>query len=163
MLTGKDRIGPNITVISYEFMTKMSDEIARKNYKIVVADESHYLKNGQAKRTKAVLPVIRKAKRVILLTGTPALSRPAELYTQISSLQPRQFPTWQEFGTRYCDLKQGRWGMEANGATNLGELNCLLQEVMIRRLKADVLTQLPSKRRQQVSIGVEIRPKHAVH
>ncbi len=53
--------------------------------------------------------IVRKAKRAILLTGTPALSRPSELYTQISSLQPKQFPVWQEFAMRYCDGKMGRW------------------------------------------------------
>ncbi|KAI9111354.1 hypothetical protein K1719_017044 [Acacia pycnantha] len=47
---------------------------------VVIADESHFLKNAQAKRTTASLPVIKKAQYAILLSGTPALSRPIELF-----------------------------------------------------------------------------------
>lgn len=38
---------------------------------------------AQAKRTKEVLPIVRAAKRVLLLSGTPALNRPKELYPQV--------------------------------------------------------------------------------
>jgi hypothetical protein len=51
---------------------------------MVIVDESHYLKNTKTKRTKAVLPVLQRAKRVVLLSGTPALSRPNELFTQVT-------------------------------------------------------------------------------
>lgn len=46
------------------------------------------------------------AKRVILLSGTPALSRPAELYTQIIAIKPTFFPQFHAFGLRYCDAKR---------------------------------------------------------
>lgn len=46
------------------------------------------------------------AKRVILLSGTPAMSRPSELYTQILAVKPLLFPRFHEFGLRYCDAKQ---------------------------------------------------------
>ncbi len=49
------------------------------------------------------------------------------------------------------DRKQGHFGVDVSGASNLAELNMVLgHTVMIRRLKRDVLTQLPHKRRQQV-------------
>lgn len=46
------------------------------------------------------------AKRVILLSGTPAMSRPSELYTQILAVRPLLFPRFHDFGLRYCDAKQ---------------------------------------------------------
>lgn len=46
------------------------------------------------------------AKRVILLSGTPAMSRPCELYTQILAVRPSLFPRLHEFGVRYCDARQ---------------------------------------------------------
>lgn len=46
------------------------------------------------------------AKRVILLSGTPAMSRPAELYTQILAVRPTLFPRFHDFGVRYCCAKQ---------------------------------------------------------
>lgn len=46
------------------------------------------------------------AKRVILLSGTPAMSRPSELYTQILAVRPNLFPRFHDFGMRYCDARQ---------------------------------------------------------
>ncbi|KAL4565884.1 hypothetical protein LXL04_029990 [Taraxacum kok-saghyz] len=50
---------------------------------VVIADESHFLKNAQAKRTTASLPILQKARYTMLLSGTPALSRPIELFKQV--------------------------------------------------------------------------------
>ena len=55
------------------------EAITKQNFQVVIVDESHYLKNAKAARTKLVLPIIQAAKRAILLTGTPALARPAEV------------------------------------------------------------------------------------
>jgi SWI/SNF-related matrix-associated actin-dependent regulator 1 of chromatin subfamily A len=118
------------------------------DFKVVIADESHFLKNGQAKRTSACLPVIKKAQYAILLSGTPALSRPIELFKQLEALYPDVYRNIHEYGGRYC--KGGFFGTY-QGASNHDELHNLMKAtVMIRRLKKDVLTELPSKRRQQV-------------
>ncbi|MED6140779.1 hypothetical protein PIB30_096802 [Stylosanthes scabra] len=58
---------------------------------VVIVYESHYLKNALAKRTTATLPVIKKAQYAILLSGTPALSRPLELFKQLEALYPDVF------------------------------------------------------------------------
>ena len=50
--------------------------------------------------------LLQAATRVILLSGTPALSRPLELYTQICAIQPGLFPTFHQFGIRYCAGQQ---------------------------------------------------------
>ncbi|XP_077686023.1 SWI/SNF-related matrix-associated actin-dependent regulator of chromatin subfamily A-like protein 1 isoform X4 [Eretmochelys imbricata] len=96
------------------------------------------------------------AKRVILLSGTPAVSRPAELYTQIAAVRPTFFPQFHSFGLRYCDAKKMPWGWDYSRSSNLGELKLLLEEsVMIRRLKSDVLSQLPAKQRKMVVVAPE--------
>ena len=46
--------------------------------------------------------LLQKAMRAILLSGTPALSRPCELYSQVSAIRPRLFPNFKDFGIRYC-------------------------------------------------------------
>ena len=51
-------------------------------------------------------PFSQAATRVILLSGTPALSRPLELYTQICAIEPGLFPTFHQFGIRYCAGQQ---------------------------------------------------------
>ena len=117
----------------------------------MVVDESHYLKSADSKRTKALMPLIKDASRVLLLSGTPALSRPIELFTQLHSMLPDTFRTATAFGKRYCNGFQGAYGWDFTGSSNLEELHWLMAEtVMIRRLKKDVLKELPPKLRQQI-------------
>lgn len=130
----------------------MYQDLAGK-YKLVIVDESHYIKDGAAKRTKAALPILKEARRCLLLTGTPALNRPKEVFTQLSALLPSAKIKMKDFGERYCGGNRfDRYG----GAQNLDELHSMLRgSVMVRRLKADVLSQLPKKRRQQVFLSLD--------
>jgi SWI/SNF-related matrix-associated actin-dependent regulator 1 of chromatin subfamily A len=67
------------------------------------------------------------------LSGTPALARPAELFTQIKILDAKIFPNWTSYAKRYCDGKSGRFGFEAKGAEKLNELAAILHHsIMIR-------------------------------
>ncbi|CAN1128916.1 SWI/SNF-related matrix-associated actin-dependent regulator of chromatin subfamily A-like protein 1 [Linum perenne] len=135
-------------IISYDVVPKLQNTLMASKFKIVIADESHFLKNAQAKRTTASLPVIKNAKYAILLSGTPALSRPIELFKQLEALHPDVYKNVHEYGNRYC--KGGVFGAY-QGASNHEELHNLMKTtVMIRRLKKDVLSELPQKRRQQV-------------
>lgn len=91
---------------------------------------------------------MQSAKRVILLSGTPVLSKPVEAFNFMKILRPDATPSFTDFTQRYCDPKQTRWGMDYSGATHMGELHyILLKSYMIRRLKKDVLDELPDKRR----------------
>lgn len=70
--------------------------------------ESHYLKNDKALRTQALMPVLKSAKRTILLSGTPALSRPMDLYTQLDALRPGTFGSRFDFGAGTPRSDSGR-------------------------------------------------------
>lgn len=139
-------------IISYDAVPKLQNKLMTSEFKVVIADESHFLKNAQAKRTTASLPVIKKAQYAILLSGTPALSRPIELFKQLEALYPDVYKNVHEYGNRYC--KGGIFGVY-QGASNHEELHNLIKAtVMIRRLKKDVLSELPVKRRQQVFLDL---------
>lgn len=139
-------------IISYDLVPKMQSTLMGSDFKVVIADESHFLKNAQAKRTTASLPVIKKAQYAILLSGTPALSRPIELFKQLEALYPDVYKNVHEYGNRYC--KGGMFGLY-QGASNHEELHNLMKATtMIRRLKKDVLSELPVKRRQQVFLDL---------
>ncbi|TXG71515.1 hypothetical protein EZV62_000094 [Acer yangbiense] len=139
-------------VISYDLVPKLQNILMESDFKVVIADESHFLKNAQAKRTTATLPIIKKAKYALLLSGTPALSRPIELFKQLEALYPDVYKNVHEYGNRYC--KGAVFGMY-QGASNHEELhNMIKATVMIRRLKKDVLSELPMKRRQQVFLDL---------
>ncbi len=98
---------------------------------------------------------MQKSKRVILLSGTPLVNYPADLYSQISIIRPDICPHFEEFCDRYCYM-----GGTANGANNTGcylpdELGYILRNsIMIRRLKSEVLTNLPTLTRVSVLIQV---------
>mmetsp|Transcript_40126 Transcript_40126/g.67194 ORF Transcript_40126/g.67194 Transcript_40126/m.67194 type:complete len:423 (-) Transcript_40126:1467-2735(-) len=143
-----------ITIVTYGLLIQKNvvESIKTANFRMVIADESHYLKNSKSKRTLALLPILKRAEHVILLTGTPALARPEELYSQLVALQSKEWGSFNNFAKRYCgaffDKRLRIWN--TSGASNLDELNQRLRKVMIRRLKMKVLTQLPEKRRQRV-------------
>ncbi|KAF3651194.1 hypothetical protein CQW23_29165 [Capsicum baccatum] len=139
-------------IVSYDIVPKLQDQLMASTFKVVIADESHFLKNAQAKRTTASLPLLQKAQYAILLSGTPALSRPIELFKQLEALHPTVYKNVHEYGNRYC--KGGIFGVY-QGASNHEELHSLIKAtVMIRRLKKDVLSELPQKRRQQVFLDL---------
>ena len=153
-----------VTIISYGLLTngKEKEVLARSlltaGFRVAIADEAHYLKSKDAQRTQLVLPVLAAARRCILLTGTPALNRPVELFTLLHTLQPHtpQWTSYKAFTERYCAahlrfVGRGARRLDVSGCSNAGELHdIMISRCMVRRLKADVLTQLPPKRRQRV-------------
>lgn len=150
--SSKDHI-PNdkVVIISYDLLSKKQTDIINRKFRSVIFDESHFLKNYKSARTKASQAIMAGITRIVMLSGTPALSRPIELYTQISALCPKFFNSFNEYGIRYCNGKQMPWGWDFSGSSNMGELQLLLEElVMLRRLKSDVIKQLPAKSRQMI-------------
>lgn len=89
--------GATVLVVSYNLMERNIEQLLRRRFQFVILDESHLLKNAKAKSTRAALDLSRLARRVVLLTGTPALSRPSELYTQLQIIDPKFF-TYMEYG-----------------------------------------------------------------
>jgi len=98
------------------------------------------------------------------LSGTPALSRPVELFSQIQAINPLLYPDLHEYALRYCAAHQSHWGWDYKGNSNLTELNLVLEHaILIRRLKSQVLTQLPPKQRKHVFLAVEAKDAHRLN
>ncbi|KAL2081024.1 hypothetical protein ACEWY4_022877 [Coilia grayii] len=166
-VTGRDRLrGGLVNIVSYDLLSKLEKQKPAEPFNVLIMDESHFLKNMKTARCRAALPLLKAAKRVILLSGTPAMSRPSELYTQILAVRPSLFPRFHDFGARYCNANQHAWGWDYSGSSNLCELRLLLEEsLMLRRLKSDVLSQLPAKQRKVVIVttdGINARTKAAL-
>eukprot|EP00816_Leptocylindrus_hargravesii_P011899 CAMPEP_0196822420 /NCGR_PEP_ID=MMETSP1362-20130617/83434_1 /TAXON_ID=163516 /ORGANISM="Leptocylindrus danicus, Strain CCMP1856" /LENGTH=104 /DNA_ID=CAMNT_0042201969 /DNA_START=29 /DNA_END=339 /DNA_ORIENTATION=- len=98
------------------------------------------------------MPILKGADRLLLLSGTPALARPVELWTQLNCLDEKTFGTYSAYTNKYCDAKHGRFGWDVSGASNLEELHNEVNKVMIRRLKSQVLHELPTKQRSIVPV-----------
>ncbi len=160
----------DIVIANYDILHKWPNKLAFM-WDLLVVDEAHLLKSRDARRTKAVIgyrakksedPALSKsgipAKRKVLMTGTPIQNRPIELWGLISYVDPVNWPAkdFFKFAKRYCGAAQNNFGWDMSGASNLGELQEKLRSTcMIRRLKKDVLKELPPKRRQIVMLPSE--------
>ena len=147
------------TVVNYDLLISKPIFLQLINYKwdVLILDEAHYLKNNRAKRTKAVYypkGLADQADRVWLLTGTPVLNRPIELFSHLKALVPDliapKFFSRHDFATHFCNGYMGEWGWNESGASNEEELAKILSEFMLRRLKKDVLKDLPDKTYQTI-------------
>jgi len=120
------------------------DHLLQITPKIIIADECHKIKNEKAGRTQAFLK-FKNVPHRIGLTGTPIENRVSEFFNILNFIAPQIFPNKWKFQMRYCGPKNNGFGMEFKGSSNEAELHEKLQTVMIRRLKSDVLKELPEK------------------
>lgn len=117
---------------------------------VVIADEAHYVKNRHATRTKRFRELVKNARdqrgRCWLLTGTPLINRPRELWDvlDVAGLADEAFGTFKTF-------KQLVWSSGAKlndrGAKLSTKIGDRLRTVMLRRMKTEVLKDLPPKSR----------------
>lgn len=156
----------DIYIINYEIIDGERgwlDQLIAVGFKSIILDESHYVKNPKAKRTKSAIQLSKTLPEDglrILLSGTPVINRPAELIPQLMVIDRlKDFGGWKEFMKRYAGTfvssgKRGYWDTSRPHA--LDELNELLQRrCMIRRKKGEVLTDLPEiLPRAFVTVGI---------
>lgn len=129
--------------------------LVNSNFDLIIADEAHALKNNKSIRGEIMyeLSVKYGVERVWLLTGTPVANRPMDFYNLLRLIKSPIVDNWQYFVTRYCDarkmfrtLKNGKkkqiW--ITDGASNLEELSQKTKNLIIRRLKTEVL-DMPEK------------------
>ena len=148
-------------IINYEILGKNLDKLLEFDWKGVVFDEAHYLKNYQSQRSRngaKLVEAIENDPVVHALTGTPMTSRPRDLFPLLQILNHPLGKSFLSFAKRYCEAYQGDFGLVANGASNLEELTVQLHGVMLRRTKDEVL-DLPPKVRTW--LDVELHP-HAI-
>lgn len=164
-----------MVITNYEMVEKHRQAIDAVAWDMLICDEAHMLKNSKAQRTVAILgrrdfknpqasrsPIM--ARKRLFLTGTPILNRPEELWTMVHTLDPMGLGrNWKAFVVRYCagrqeEVARGRLAWNTKGASNLDELQARLRATcMVRRLKSEVLTELPAKSRMIVALKAETR------
>ncbi|XP_012285724.1 SWI/SNF-related matrix-associated actin-dependent regulator of chromatin subfamily A-like protein 1 [Orussus abietinus] len=149
--SGKDYINNSrVVIVSYDLLSRALDTFLKHVFGFIILDESHTLKSLKTARTKAVQTIATHAHHVVLLSGTPALSRPLELYSQLNIVKPGFMP-YHDYGTRYCAGIKRSFGWDFSGSSNMQELQLFLKATcLLRRLKSNVLSQLPSKIREVV-------------
>jgi SWI/SNF-related matrix-associated actin-dependent regulator of chromatin subfamily A-like protein 1 len=114
----------------------------------VICDESHYLKEKTARRTKAAAALVKGVPIRLLLSGTPAKARPIELATQLYILDRLDdLGGYDQFVQRYCAPQKTPYGIDLRGSSNREELFRYLRMIgFVRRTKDQVMKDLPPKR-----------------
>ncbi len=136
----------DIIIINYDILAAWLERLQALRAKVLILDESHYIKSNTAQRTKAVKKLAKSIPHIIALSGTPIINRPIEFYNIINIIDNTIVPNFWTYVHRYCKAKKNGFGWDFSGASNTDELHKKLTEsIMIRRLKKDVLQDLPDK------------------
>lgn len=110
---------------------------------VIAFDECHKSKDPTSLQSRAMINV--QAKYMVAMSGTPLMNNPLDLYFPMSWLGYEKHSFYQ-FKQHYCTL--GGWGgSQVVGYKNLEEIRALMEEIMLRRLKSEVL-DLPEKIRK---------------
>lgn len=123
----------DVYIMNYELLGKVEPP----KHVTLVLDESHKIKNPQAKRTKASMKLIKKATYAYALSGTPMPSRPVELWPLLYSMGITRFG-WYDFTREFCAAWDAPWGRDVSGASNLKSLARTMEPYVLRRTKESV-------------------------
>lgn len=130
-------------VASYDALLSRQDQLLALKPDLVILDEAHYIKNKEAERTKAVHDSLIGIQRRLLLSGTPAMNRVDEVRKQLEFIHPGEWGNEQWFRRRFVQpLENGTPEVRGQVLTRLREY---FAGVMLRRVKMDVLKDLPPK------------------
>lgn len=128
-------------IMNYEQVASHLDDINGCNLDVLIFDEAHYLKGPTSKRTKSCHKIA--SRRSFMLTGSPMLNQPQELWGILHRINPTEFPSFWKFSQRYC-VFGGYQAKQIIGVKNRSELLEILDRYMLRRLKTEMI-KLPDK------------------
>jgi superfamily II DNA or RNA helicase len=155
LTTGRGGAPPvaDIVIVNYEIVAAHREALGRRKPRALIIDESHYCKNPQAKRTQAVRKLaagVTADGLRLALTGTPVLNHADELIAQLRVIG------------RLGDFGSGaRFSRQFQGDRSEERLHWhLRRSCFVRRLKRDVLPQLPAKRQVVVPIALSNDPEY---
>ena len=155
-------IDADVVIVNYDVLVHKQggwlEKLKSYGFRTIVADEIHRVSNYKTQSTKAMRELSDEVDYFIGLTGTPIQNKPIELYMPLRMIKRGHLPDYYAYVVRYCDGHQewiktrnkegkvvARQILKKDGVSNIAELNGLLKDVMIRRLKKDVLKDLPAK------------------
>jgi SWI/SNF-related matrix-associated actin-dependent regulator of chromatin subfamily A-like protein 1 len=122
--------------------------LVNANFDLAIVDEAHYISNATANRTRLLNDVLETIPKVWLLTGTPMTSRPINYFNLLKIVESPLTLNWQSYVRRYCKGYQFNVGnrkvWNTSGASNLDELRERTKNLVLRRMKTDIL-DLPEK------------------
>ncbi len=151
------RLPCDVLVTSYDIARIDGEALAEREFFAIVLDEAHYIKNQSAKTTRALKKL--RGRHRFALTGTPMENRPSELFSLFDFLMPGYLGSYMGFRERF------ELGVLGGDEETAERLHRLVGPFVLRRLKADVLTELPDKLETVVraSMGAKQRRLYDAH
>ena len=139
-------------IANYELLLRDFEEMEKTAWSIIIADEATKISNPKAKQSRAIKAL--RARRRIAMTGTPINNKAQDIWNLADFCIPGSLGNYWAFLARYCIKNE--WNAIV-GHKNLVDLNYRLKRIMIRRLKEEVLPELPEK--VVIDIPFEFSPK----
>jgi chromodomain-helicase-DNA-binding protein 4 len=124
----------HVLLTSYELISIDAACLGSVHWEMLVVDEAHRLKNAQSKFFRILAGYSINFK--LLLTGTPLQNNLEELFYLLNFLTPSKFNDLQSFQANFTDIAKEE---------QVNKLHDLLGPHMLRRMKADVLKNIPAK------------------
>lgn len=167
----KNDFSADVLIINYDILGQKQNKKVEirykdilKQYKIIVVDEIHFLKNENSIRSKAFKKISKDCDSILGLSGTLIMNRPFELLNIISLIKRENdiAPDKWKFLRRYCNARQeGKFGWDFKGAANIKELHRLISNYCYFRVeKRDVLKELPSLTEEKVECDLKNKSKY---
>ncbi len=152
----------DIIIVSYDLLWRLSNEFEKLRFDLAIADECHFVKTRDAKRSEAFRRI--HSDRKLFLSGTPFLNRPVELFNILNMIDPGEWSSWYNYAVRYCNGHTEDFGSRrvfvANGSSNEEELKLRVSPIMIRRTKMEVAQYLPELTRVVVPVDITNRTEY---
>lgn len=142
----------NLIFTTYSMLRNEIDKFREEEFFYVVLDESQSIKNSNSQVSRAVM--FLKAKHRLSLSGTPIENNLGELYSLFRFLNPAMFGSLEEFNKFYAMPIQKENDKEVST-----ELRKKVYPFILRRLKKDVLKELPDKIEQTLYIEMSNEQK----
>lgn len=132
------------------------DELIKHDFQTIIADEVQYIAEPETIRARAMIQISSALKnsKKLFISGTPYETKTSQFFTCLSILAPNEFNNRYKYLMRYCDPVKTFFGWKFDGLSNAEELHEKIGKFMIRRLKKDVMTQLPPKIRAVIPMQV---------
>ena len=152
--SGKERAMPGfqIYVVTYDILKKddLFEYLLPNTIKCVIIDECQKIKNHLSDRAKAVQKLVRTqcVEHILPMSGTPISNNAAEYYTVLNLVAPMRFPHFQKYIDNYVDSYSDGWASKYGGLKDKDKFHEDTKDIIIRRTKAEVLKDLPSKERK---------------
>lgn len=133
-------------IVNYDIIGNYEAYFSTKNIKHIIFDESHYLKNHNTARFKAVQKIVKlfPEAKITFLSGSPVANRVNDIFAYLKLINHELGHSYKKFITEFTVTTSGRGGERVTGGKNLQDLNMKLANFMIRKTKEECL-DLPGK------------------